>query len=355
MRRFNSHRTSAFTMVELMGAVTIAMVLIFLMYSIFDKVQTVFVAGQNRARAMEEGRTAMDLIVDDVRALSGGIDGELENLSWLGEQLDPQVIRKYPTMAPGFLIHNPMGSISASTNDFFATDGSDEKGPRVPAGAGLPLYHHNCRFFVHDDSWQLVHYRFGPRHSYSMNLSLSQGLTNSNSINLSLSQGLTSELRDIPNSPVGSLWVYRSPRKLKGRIKTELGKHQDLIDLDSNSPKGLDEPLGYSKLIDGVIHFRLQAADSTDVIYPSRRFRAFVSGAKTNPFQGFRLPTHVVVELAVLDKKLLKEVEAGLEQQLEGMGAEQQLVRRLEYISENLDRVYFFKQLIRIRNLKDGI
>ena len=72
MRRFNSHSTSAFTMVELMGAVTIAMVLIFLMYSIFDKVQTVFVAGQNRARAMEEGRTAMDLIVDDVRALSGG-------------------------------------------------------------------------------------------------------------------------------------------------------------------------------------------------------------------------------------------------------------------------------------------
>ena len=30
MRRFNSHSTSAFTMVELMGAVTIAMVLIFL-------------------------------------------------------------------------------------------------------------------------------------------------------------------------------------------------------------------------------------------------------------------------------------------------------------------------------------
>ena len=328
-------------MVELMGAVTIAMVLIFLMYSIFDKVQTVFVAGQNRARAMEEGRTAMDLIVDDVRALSGGIDGDLENISWLGEQLDPQVNWNNPTAAAGFLIHNPMGSISASIDEFVATDGSGRKAPGVPAGAELPLYHHNCRFFVYDDSWQLVHYRFGPRHSYPMNLSLLPGST--------------SELRDIPNSPVGSLWVYRSPRKLKGRIKTELGKHQDLIDLDSNSPKGLDEPLGYSKLIDGVIHFRLQAADPTDVIYPSRRFRAFVSGAKTNPFQGFRLPTHVVVELAVLDKKLLKEVEAGLEQQLEGMGAEQQLVRRLEYISENLDRVYFFKQLIRISNPKEGI
>ena len=47
--RFNSHSKAAFTMVELMGAVTIAMVLIFLMYGLFDKVQTVFVAGQNRA------------------------------------------------------------------------------------------------------------------------------------------------------------------------------------------------------------------------------------------------------------------------------------------------------------------
>ena len=331
-------------MVELMRAVTIAMVLIFLMYSIFDKVQTVFVAGQNRARAMEEGRTAMDLIVDDVRALSGGIDGDLENISWLGEQLDPQVNWNNPTAAAGYLIHNPMGSISASTNDFVATDGSGRNGLRVPAGAGLPLYHHNCRFFVRDDSWQLVHYRFGPSHSYSMNLSLLEGSTPE-----------LPEWRDIPNSPVGSLWVYRSPRKSKGRIKAELGKHQDLIDLDSNSPKGLDEPLGYSKLIDGVIHFRLQAADPTDVVYPSRRFRAFVSGLMTNPFQGFRLPTHVIVELAVLDKKLLKEVEAGLEQQLEGMSAEEQRVRRLAYISENLDRVYFFKQLIRIRNLKEGI
>ena len=113
--------------------------------------------------------------------------------------------------------------------------------------------------------------------------------------------------------------------------------------------------MGFSKLIDGVIHFRLQAADPTDVIYPSRRFRAFVSGGKTNPFQGFRLPTHVVVELAVLDKKLLKEVESGLEQQLEGVPMEQQRARRLAYIAENLDRVYFFKQLIRIRNPKEGL
>ena len=63
----------------------------------------------------------------------------------------------------------------------------------------------------------------------------------------------------------------------------------------------------------------------------------------------------MVVELAVLDKKLLKEVESGLEQQLEGVPMEQQRARRLAYIAENLDRVYFFKQLIRIRNPKEGL
>ena len=47
----------------------------------------------------------------------------------------------------------------------------------------------------------------------------------------------------------------------------------------------------------------------------------------------------------MLDKKLLKEVESGLEQQLEGVPMEQN-ARRLAYIAENLDRVYFFKQLI---------
>ena len=47
-------------MVEMMAAVTISIILILLMYGI-DKVQTVFVVVKNRARAMEEARSAMDM------------------------------------------------------------------------------------------------------------------------------------------------------------------------------------------------------------------------------------------------------------------------------------------------------
>ena len=60
----------AFTMVELMGAVTISLVLIIMLYSIFDKVQKVFVTGQNRAIAMDEARSAMDILVDDFQLLN---------------------------------------------------------------------------------------------------------------------------------------------------------------------------------------------------------------------------------------------------------------------------------------------
>ena len=68
-------KRKAFTMVELMGAVTIALVIILLLYSIFDKVQTVFVVGQSRALAMDEGRSAMDMLVGDLKLISGAGEG----------------------------------------------------------------------------------------------------------------------------------------------------------------------------------------------------------------------------------------------------------------------------------------
>ena len=41
------------------------------MYGIFDKVQTVFVVGQNRARAMEEAGAAMDMLKRDFESIDG--------------------------------------------------------------------------------------------------------------------------------------------------------------------------------------------------------------------------------------------------------------------------------------------
>ena len=78
-------RVKGFTMVELMGAVTIALLLIIMLYSIFSKVQNIFVTGQNRTIAMDEARTAMDMLVDDFRILNliGDVKGDEPNLRWM--------------------------------------------------------------------------------------------------------------------------------------------------------------------------------------------------------------------------------------------------------------------------------
>ena len=55
-------RQPGFTLVELMGAVLISIMVIFVLYSLFDKVQDVFMVSQNRSRVLEQGRVAMDIL-----------------------------------------------------------------------------------------------------------------------------------------------------------------------------------------------------------------------------------------------------------------------------------------------------
>ena len=371
-----SHSKSrAFTMVELMGAVTIALLIIIMLYSIFDKVQKVFVTGQNRALAMEEGRTAMDLVVDDFKIISGGVDGSLKNLSWMPHPIKRQpaplsvgekvivnpghftgwvgtitfvnntlcgvdlgiygVMRTNKVFASmnfkapndGFVVSR-IGFIEPLPGDFVTIDALSIPAPAnlVPQGARLDFYHHNVRFLTNDSSWRVVHYRFGANDDYE-------------NINPAA-------------TPVGARWVYRSPNRVKGQIKDEFYKHLQLQreDRASRVGQGLNETMGFAKLIDGVIHFRVRAVEPNGF---QRRLKEY--GYSNNPFDGFNLPSHIEVELAVLDKKLLKEVQNGMEQQLEGQSDQIKYVERLKYITQNLDKVYFFKQLIQINSNTGGL
>ncbi len=427
--------TRAFTMVELMGAVTIALVLIIMLYSIFDKVQKVFITGQNRAIAMDESRSAMDILVEDFQGLSrvGTVIGTEPNLRWVPEYL---IDRNPVTSAFVYLPPNPgapfdetlidkpfkntreaAGGVRVGENatlrmepdGFVNYSGVPAAPSEFPSGSSLELFHHNCRFFTEDaNGWRLVHYKFGTRERYFTPISDPLGITSV----------------DLIDSPVGALWIYRSPPSSKAGLMNHIPEHEDFQSIerppiwdklktwpkgsmvlfhedknyymarklvDPHDPDhkpwgdprddmgnwaklnsgGIDAPMGFSRLIDGVIHFRVRAADPNnfdrgmDEYTPSK-----------NPFVGNRLPTHVSVEIAVLDRKLLKEVENGMEQDLEALqlsAAEESYVtgtylphqqkyqrevrlasercrQRIEKINENLDRVYFFKQLIRIRN-----
>ena len=113
------------------------------------------------------------------------------------------------------------------------------------------------------------------------------------------------------------------------------------------------DPLGFGKLISGVIHFRVRAVDpEANISFPGRMPLEYDNAE--NPFVGSNLPSHVEIEIAVLEEKLLKEVQQGMDQQLEGLGVAEKYRKRLQYISENSDRVYFFKQLVRVNYSKGG-
>ena len=71
-----------------MSAVIISVILIMLLFQIFNKVLSVLVVSQNRARAMEQGRNAMDIMVQDFRSLGAAglrhpnYGKEIPNISW---------------------------------------------------------------------------------------------------------------------------------------------------------------------------------------------------------------------------------------------------------------------------------
>ena len=79
------------------------------------------------------------------------------------------------------------------------------------------------------------------------------------------------------------------------------------------------DPLGFGKLISGVIHFRVRAVDpKANISFPGRMPLEYDNAE--NPFVGSNLPSHVEIEIAVLEEKLLKDVQQGMDQQLEGVG-----------------------------------
>gem|GEM_PF-6257553 len=248
-------------MVEMMAAVTVSIILILLMYAIFDKVQTVFVVGQNRARAMEEARAAMDMLKRDFESIDGSEPLDILRRNRVGMQVD---------------------------------------------GVLDPVFWGQASFVTEDDGYRLVEYMYGGRNTYE-------------------AAGLPAD------SPVGAIWLWRSPvvvSKSQLSEKKEIHKSQ-IQDFDrANMGGGYPENLvAYGKMIDGVIHFGI------------RKVAPAIKGAQE---------THLEIELAVLDQKLMKEVEYGLGQALEGEPDSFKYQRRMELILENLDRVYFFRQLVRL-------
>ena len=338
----------AFTLVELMAATTISIGLILLMYQIFDRVQDVFVEGQNRAVAMDEARSAMDIIVEDIESMTAGIDGGAANLEWVipanigAKGAETVFVTQFQNITDkDFLTLQPQSEINPDTAN---------TGPIAP-GEKTRLFHHNIRFFSERSGVRLVHYKFGGISHYRTVV----GRDSTGKL-LHKTRWDWVGRNYFADTPVGALWVYRSPERLAGEAALEKEIHSGLIEEDDKSMANGSiniDPLGFGKLISGVIHFRVRAVDpKANTSFPGRKPMEY--GRAENPFVGSNLPSHVEIEIAVLEEKLLKEVQQGMDQQLEGLGVAEKYDKRLEYIRENSDRVYFFKQLVRVNFSKGG-
>ena len=367
-----------FTLVELMGAVVISLIVILMLYRIFDRVQSVFTVSQNRARTMEAGRVAMDMMVKDFQALAPAaltdLTGEIPNIEWaqLSKQDYLSPVRRYYVSAINFdtgvmEVENAMapaiddvvyfpdaggvfGSgkvINSAENSFAYLQFTDGQNPLVrfqnrsgrdepPLGAvrvevhmgaieharwelysklSQELYRQHCRFFTNDEGWRMVDYKFGGRDNY--------------------------KTMD-PASPIGALWVYRSRVVDRSGLKDERQDHFALIAHDPPNRK-LDDPVGYSRVIDGVLHFRVRAVSPRD---PGRT----LASPAMSFYTGGLVPTHVMVELAVADENLVLQMEETIEQQMEDAPSPQMKYwAKMKFLSKNLDRIYFFKQLILIK------
>lgn len=378
MKRNHSSRRRGFTLVELMGAVVISLIVILMLYRIFDRVQSVFTVSQNRARTMEGGRVAMDMMVKDFQALApaalNDVTGEIPNIEWaqLAKQDFLSPVRRYyvsainydtgvmeveNAMAPAIddVVYFPDAAgnlgpgkvINSAENQFAYLQFADAKNPLVrfqnrvgrdepPLGASRvevhmgaisharwelyqkmsqDIYRHHCRFFLNDEGWRLVDYKFGGRDNYkSMD----------------------------PASPIGALWVYRSRVVDRSGLKDERLDHASLTAHDPPGRK-LENPVGYSRVMDGVLHFRVRAVSPLD---PGRT----LSSPASSFYTGRLMPSHVMIELAVADESLVLNMEETIEQQLEDVTEPAvKYWAKMKFLSKNLDRIYFFKQLIQIK------
>ena len=391
----NNRCAAGFTLVELMGAVLISLIVILMLYQIFDRVQSVFVVSQNRARAMEQGRVAMDMVVTDLQALAApGLNdtgGEVANIEWVDDGNTGESILKAGYLSPvrpfyitaidadtGILqvenlispmagdtlyfpdnaTPNRVGRVTSSVDNKFTyeTDpdgdgrwvnpfigykgasGVHEPEPseqraevhmeaiphhrwRFYQATAQDLYRHHVRFFTNDEGWRFIDYKFGGRANYKK-----------------------MDIDSANPSPVGALWVYRSRVGPRSALLDERTDHFTLMSYDP-SGRELKEPVGYARVMDGVLHFRVRAVNPED---PGRA----LASPKNSYFTGTLKPSHVEVELAVLDPKLVEEMEVLIQQRMEGEPPASIYHAKLRHLAQNMDRVYFYKQIIPVKGGK---
>jgi hypothetical protein len=292
-----SRSTSGLTLIEILVAVTLLIVIMAGLMAMFDQTQKVFVAGMRQTDVMEGGRSAVELIGRDFEQMAaGGRPGDTNFYAWL---------RPWPTFGPS----DPPAQV-------MAPDGNSVL-------KALTLQ--DVFFLSHPSSdWSAIGYKVLDPNAPDTEAILMGALYRFGT-NTTLLQS-TNFFRTFQN-PYG------------GTANTNLITSGQM-----------------SRVIDGVVHFKVVAYDHDGIRFPATNnfadlFVGYVTNAliRLDPvstyyeFSQRRLPTTVEVEIGVLEPEAVIRARA-----LPGIDAAWANNFR-KFLGDNSGKIHLFRQRIPIR------
>ena len=279
-------RFRAFTVVELLVAVSIMSVIVYVLVSIFNQTQRALRSNLTQVDVLESGRAAMDLVSRELYEMSSA----------------------------------PTPAIAGLTNRFYQTNLFGYVGPYKPLAQKLlgdgtfrTNYLQDFFFMTHEGrDWSGVGYRV-----------LSQR-----------SGGVGSLYRYVNNIRVGEMAAENNNLSRGFRLAT---------------PLPASEPTNFFKIADGIIHFRLTPVDflgrtmnyqgTLTNNYTNTYLLRDVDRETSYAFVGEALPSFVELEIGVLDSKTFDKYKSIPDA---GLGR--------KYLEQQAGKVHLFRQRIPIRS-----
>lgn len=297
-----SRSTSGLTLIEILVAVTLLIVIMAGLMAMFDQTQKVFVAGMRQTDVMEGGRSAVELIGRDFEQMAAG--GRSGDTNFYAD------IQPWPGM---------------SFSGFGKLSGDDPGQVMEPNGAGVlkELTLQEVFFLSHPFDWSAIGYKV-----------LDPNNPNNTSILM------------------GALYRFGTNATLL-QSTNFFGTFRNVFSGTSNT--NLISAGRMSRVIDGVVHFKVVAYDRDGIRFATTNVTdletvelEFTPSLMENPvsyyaFRGNRLPTTVEVEIGVLEPEAVIRARA-----LPGVGAAWANNFR-KFLRDNSGKIHLFRQRIPIR------
>ncbi len=287
----------AFTLIEVMVAMALLSLIVIALMAVFSSTQTAFRASVTQTDVLEGGRAAMDLITDDLRAMSPSLG--ISN-----------VFDKFTATS-----HNGPVNFYAGTNYY--------ENPPLIQGLIASGY---SRTNVQQDVFML-----------------SQG--NLNGVPTWFGTGYAVCL-----SPNNTYSLYRFSTN---RPVAQSGSASNLFWVDFQYFRAYPTNGNYSHLLDGVINFQVRAFDAGGGLILTNRTNISTNAQPPSiAFYSNALPASVEIELATLEDRTLQRVESlGVPGQMPSPA----VLIQWQYLTNSAGKVHVFRQRVAIPNVDPSV